>query len=157
MPEDESGQELSGTIPTVGVLLLRNDNTEVLLVKHTENAQNRTGIYGLPAGRIQPGETPREAAIRELEEETGLQATEDDLAQYEGNFFAADLERHYQNESILRRANMIVYRCGDYSGELRGSKETEMPEWVAISRIPELEMMPNIDLAINNYLKTVQQ
>jgi 8-oxo-dGTP diphosphatase len=52
----------------VGVVVWRGD--EVLLVKRGK--QPRGGQWSLPGGRQQPGETVREAAIREVTEETGL-------------------------------------------------------------------------------------
>lgn len=50
----------------VAAVILEHD--QVLLVKRTDN-----GLWGLPSGRIQPGETIKEAVKRELLEETGLQ------------------------------------------------------------------------------------
>jgi 8-oxo-dGTP diphosphatase len=43
---------------------------KVLLIKH-----NRLGTWLPVGGEIEPGETPLEAAVRELEEETGLFGT----------------------------------------------------------------------------------
>ncbi len=36
--------------------------------------RDRWGCWTLPKGKIDPGETPREAALREIEEETGISA-----------------------------------------------------------------------------------
>jgi 8-oxo-dGTP diphosphatase len=55
----------------VGVAVWRGD--EVLLVKR--GTEPRIGQWSLPGGRQQPGETVREAAIREVIEETGLTVT----------------------------------------------------------------------------------
>ena len=55
----------------VGVAIWRGD--EVLLVKR--GTEPRAGQWSLPGGRQQPGETVREAAIREVIEETGLTVT----------------------------------------------------------------------------------
>lgn len=44
----------------------------VLLVQRAKGP--RAGIWSLPGGHIEPGETAREAAIRELREETGVEA-----------------------------------------------------------------------------------
>lgn len=45
----------------------------ILLLRQFRGAVNKE-IYELPAGKIDPGEVPMEAAIRELEEETGYKA-----------------------------------------------------------------------------------
>ncbi|MCU1413609.1 MAG: mismatch repair protein MutT [Microbacteriaceae bacterium] len=46
---------------------LDGDETQVLLVHRGERAD-----VGLPKGKVDPGETPPQAAVRELQEETGL-------------------------------------------------------------------------------------
>lgn len=52
----------------VGVgVVVRNDNGQVLLERRSD-----CGWWGLPGGRIEPGESAIEAAIREVKEETGL-------------------------------------------------------------------------------------
>jgi ADP-ribose pyrophosphatase len=48
-------------------------NPRVLLIRQFRHAADRF-IWELPAGRLDPGETPEQCAERELEEETGLRA-----------------------------------------------------------------------------------
>jgi ADP-ribose pyrophosphatase len=50
-----------------------NGQGEVALVRQYRYAVGQT-MTEIPAGKIEPGEDPREAAIRELEEEAGLAA-----------------------------------------------------------------------------------
>lgn len=56
----------------VGVLPLWDDGT-VTLVRQYRHAVGRE-LLEIPAGRLEPGEAPEAAALRELEEETGLRA-----------------------------------------------------------------------------------
>lgn len=47
-------------------------NGKILLVEHFFRGRN---FYNLPGGGIEAGETPEEAALRELEEEAGVKGT----------------------------------------------------------------------------------
>ncbi|NKZ03415.1 NUDIX hydrolase [Actinomadura latina] len=50
----------------------------VILIKRAHRGRN-AGQWGLPGGRLEPGETPEEAALRELHEEIGLAAGSADV------------------------------------------------------------------------------
>jgi 8-oxo-dGTP pyrophosphatase MutT (NUDIX family) len=56
-------------MPSVSNAVLDPDE-RLLLVRHTHH-----GMWGTPGGAIEPGETPAQAAARELREETGLALT----------------------------------------------------------------------------------
>lgn len=56
----------------VAVAALTEDN-KIILIKQYRHPMGKA-IYDLPAGGIQEGETPMQAAFRELEEETGYTA-----------------------------------------------------------------------------------
>ena len=49
-------------------ILFSEDKKEVLLVQRRD-----LPVWVLPGGGLDPGETPEEGVIREVEEETGLQ------------------------------------------------------------------------------------
>jgi 8-oxo-dGTP diphosphatase len=57
-------------VPTVGVVCLKGD--KVLLIKR--GTPPRLGQWSLPGGRIEWGEAVDAAALRELKEETGIEA-----------------------------------------------------------------------------------
>ena len=60
----------------VSVAIFRND--AVLLIKRGKPPLK--GLWSLPGGHVEPGERAREAALRELAEETGVAARIDGLA-----------------------------------------------------------------------------
>jgi 8-oxo-dGTP diphosphatase len=51
--------------------VLRDDKGRLLLVKRGH--EPGAGLWSLPGGRIEPGETDAEALVREMREETGLE------------------------------------------------------------------------------------
>jgi len=64
-------------IPAVWVILT-NENDEYFLLRRA-NTGWQDGMFTVPAGHIEYMEPPRKAAIRELKEEAGVTASEDDL------------------------------------------------------------------------------
>ena len=90
-------------IPAVGVVCLKGD--QVLLIRRGKPP--RVGEWSLPGGRIEPGEAVIDAALRELHEETGVEARIEGLIDVvDGLFPEAGL--HYV---------LIDYRATWCSGE----------------------------------------
>lgn len=53
----------------------RPDDLDVLLQRRAADLAHHPGQVSFPGGGLDPGETPEQAALREAEEETGLDAT----------------------------------------------------------------------------------
>ena len=49
-------------------------SSHILLTLRSSTLKSHTGQISFPGGRIEPGETPEAAALRECEEETGIPA-----------------------------------------------------------------------------------
>ena len=67
-----SGPARAPVRPTLGAIAVVLNAGRALLVKRAK-APDR-GLWGYPGGHVEPGETVCEAAVRELAEETGVQA-----------------------------------------------------------------------------------
>ncbi len=62
---------------SAGVILYRKDvKTPVYLLLHYENKDTGKNHWDFPKGHIEKGETLKQTAIRELEEETGIKGVE---------------------------------------------------------------------------------
>lgn len=55
------------------------DEAAVILTRRASKMRAHAGQWALPGGRLDPGETPVEAALRELEEEIGLTVAPGDV------------------------------------------------------------------------------
>ena len=130
---------------TVGVLIVNNG--KVLLVKgDTEEEIDET--YGLPAGKVEPGETLEAAAVRELYEETGLTMTVDNLEKMPTEYDAM-IER--KDGQVLM--HLTVFKCLKYTDAplfLFGEETT--PEWVDLEKLGDLKLLPNVDRIIKEYI-----
>lgn len=128
--------EVSRVIATAGVVVFDGDS--VLLIEHGEGAGHVTGAWGIPAGAIDPGETARMAAARELLEETGLSVEVGALAEIPV-LYQARIARKVGVAQFSLRA----FVSHDFGGSLRASDEG-IPRWVQLDRVGSLEgLLPN--------------
>lgn len=59
-------------MPCVGAVITDDQGRLLLILRGHEPGQ---GLWSIPGGRIEPGETDQQAVIREVREETGLEVT----------------------------------------------------------------------------------
>jgi ADP-ribose pyrophosphatase YjhB (NUDIX family) len=94
--------------PVAGVHVVVHDDERVLLLD--EPIPQHEGLLSLPGGFAKPDEGPKEAGLRELEEETGLRGDPDDLG------FLTVHHAEFPETAIY----LLTYalRWSDVSGEL---------------------------------------
>lgn len=103
---------MNAPVAAAGVVCLRG--TEVLLIRR--GAPPRQGEWSLPGGRIEPGERAVDAAVRELREETGVEAAITGLLDVIDGFFPP---RHYLLVDYAARWISGEPRAGDDAAEAR--------------------------------------
>lgn len=89
-------------VPRVGGrLLLLDPDDRVVLIEERLDLDGPATEWLIPGGGVEPGETPAQAAIRELYEETGIVVAPDDVAElHTYRRLWSDVERGIQYEQL---------------------------------------------------------
>jgi 8-oxo-dGTP pyrophosphatase MutT (NUDIX family) len=115
-------------VPSVAALI-RDSQGRLLLQRRAE------GGWSLPAGAIDPGETPACAVVREVREETGLRVRPLRVA---GVFGGEDYRARYANGDEAE-FSVVVFECEATGGTLHADgEETAALEWFALAERPRL-------------------
>ena len=69
-------------------IIQRGERASVLLTQRTEHLSSHSGQVAFPGGKIDEGESPEEAALREADEEVGLKAGAIDLIGTFGTYYS---------------------------------------------------------------------
>ena len=102
----------------------------ILLARRPEG-KKMAGLWEFPGGKLNPGETPEAALIRELREELGIDVTAACLAPF------AFASHDYEGFHLL----MPLFVCRRWKGTPVG-RENQTLAWVRASRLAEYEMPP---------------
>ena len=126
-------------VPTVGVLAF-DDAQRLLLVRHSEGNNWTT-----PGGMMEPYETPADAAVREMWEETGLHV---ELTRIVGVFGGPPCVSTYANGDTLSWV-ATVFAARVIGGTLRpDGDETLEARYVAREDIAALRCKPHMGLFV---------
>ena len=102
-----------------------------VLVAQRPEGKTMAGLWEFPGGKVDDGERPEAALIRELKEELGIDVSEACLAPLT---FAS---HGYDDFHLL----MPLYVCRRWKGEVR-PQENQALRWVRPKRLRELAMPP---------------
>ncbi len=111
--------------PKVAAATLIESEGRVLLVRRVNEPFR--GMWTLPAGFVNGGEDPAEAAARECLEETGLTVR-----------IARVLDVIYGKEHERGADFVIVYQAEVLNGNLRAADDADAAEWFARDALPPL-------------------
>lgn len=111
--------------PKVAAAVLIEQAGQVLLVRRA--GEPFRGLWTLPAGFINGGEDPAEAAVRECLEETGLSV------RVNGILDIISGKEHPRGADFI-----IVYQAEVTGGQLKADDDADAVEWFAREELPPL-------------------
>ena len=117
----------------INVVTSRRD--ELLLLRRSSKATLGPGRWGFPAGHIEPGETPRQCALRELDEEVG-----DDHQVLIRQTLGPIRDKHYGGVYEIHLYHLLWQR-----GEIRLNHEHSEYAWVSRRDYKQYAVMDGID------------
>ena len=124
-------------IPCVGAVI-KDDQGRLLLIKRGH--EPGAGLWALPGGRIEPGETDAEALVREMREETGLDVQAGPLL--------GSVRRPAPGGNVL---DIRDYGATITGGTLRAGDDAAEARWVASGDLAGLPITEGLVEALTDW------
>ena len=138
-------------IQTGSAVIVENENGEILLQQRSDNSR-----WGLPGGCQDLGENLRTTAIRELYEETGIIAKEEDLIIID-TLSGEERKRSYPNGDIVyNNSSIYLLRVNSQELDIKMDLESIKLQFFDIDNLPKEmhdgdEVAAYIKFRNNNY------
>jgi len=104
-----------------------SDGTREVLLGHKKTGLGQGKIVGL-GGHVEPGESPAEAAVREVKEESGLCVAQSALTEAAHVTFLFPFRPAWG-------MTVAIFTCAEWSGEPAESEEIR-PQWFPVAALP---------------------
>ena len=115
------------------------NNNKVVVIKY-KSGNKKEGYYDIPGGKIEEGENPEEAAIREMKEETGLIVTN------------LKLKGKMKIEYPKKIFELLIFIAYEFEGRVQEFEENTS-EWIEINELLNKEKkLSNIMLLEKEYI-----
>lgn len=114
----------NSAIPVVVALIIRAQ--EILVAQR--NRGRFAGLWEFPGGKVEPGETPEQALIRELQEEINITA------------LTPTLEKQYTYDYGDYAVALHVFCVTEFEGEPSGA-EGQVVRWVDYAAFDQLDVL----------------
>ena len=122
-----SNLEIKKTSIKTVMIYLEKDNQYLMLYRNKKKVDINKGKYIGVGGHVEENETPSEAIVREVKEETGL-----DLLSFKERGIVYFVLNGYEEE-------MYIYTSSDFKGEMITCNEGEL-YWISKDKIYEVPL-----------------
>ncbi len=124
-------------IPCVGAVVF-DARGRLLMIQRGHDPG--AGLWSIPGGRVEPGETDEQALVRELLEETNLHVTVGE--------FVGSVRREGPGGTIIDIRDFTVTVTG---GILRAGDDAADARWVAVAELDRLEVTEGLIEALTEW------
>ncbi|MEJ6595143.1 8-oxo-dGTP diphosphatase MutT [Parasphingorhabdus sp.] len=122
--------EKNPTYLFVAAAALIDQNGRILVQKRPEG-KPMAGLWEFPGGKVEAGETPEAALVRELAEELGIDVKELDI---EPVTFASEA---VEDQHLI----LLLYICRKWTGHIQSAESLDI-QWLPVEAIQGLPMPP---------------
>jgi 8-oxo-dGTP diphosphatase len=100
-----------------------------ILVGQRRRGDRHAFKWEFPGGKVEPGETPQQALVRELREELNIEAT-----------VGPEVARYVHNYPSGTTVQLLFYAVTTFRGE-PDSRAFEQISWEVLERLPEIDFL----------------
>ncbi|MBS0185114.1 MAG: (deoxy)nucleoside triphosphate pyrophosphohydrolase [Proteobacteria bacterium] len=129
------------TLKLVVACILKDTQGRVLITQRPAG-KFMEGFWEFPGGKIESGETPEKALMREIKEELGITLQEKDLIPY--SFISYRYEEFH--------ALIPVYFTTTWEGEVQGL-ELQQFCWITLDEISQFPMLPANQILVTRLIQ----
>ena len=135
--------------PVVGVgAVIWNERGEIVLIRRGQ--EPRLGEWSIPGGRLEWGESVRDAIVREVREETGLEV------EIAGLIDVVDAVTRDASGEAVRHYVLIDFLAQYVSGTLRAGSDAAEAHWVAYAALDEYVLWKETRRTVESTVKCHQ-
>ena len=120
--------------PLLVVAAALSDGNGRWLMHRRPKGKDHAGLWEFPGGKVEMGENPRDALVREIDEETGLTVHTGDLAEL--GFACSEWSRAGDSAIVI-----LLYSADRWSGTL-DAREGGLFAWLTAPQIEAAEKPP---------------
>jgi 8-oxo-dGTP pyrophosphatase MutT (NUDIX family) len=141
--DDPAAPPANSLVPG-GSAIVANERGEILLQRRTDS-----GLWALPGGTMDIGETLAGAIVREVREETGFQVEPVRLV----GIYSDPKHVFAYDDGEVRQEFNVCLACRIVGGEFAVSEESHEVRFLDPAELDRLDMHPSILLRIRDYLE----
>lgn len=141
---DDPAAPVANSLVPAATAVVRDPDGRILLIRRSDN-----GLWALPGGAQDIGESLPDAVIREVREETGLEV---EVTGIVGTYTDPRHVIAYDNGEV-RQEFSICFRARPLTSGLHGSTESTDVRWVAPPGVAGLTMHPSMRLRVEHGLR----